>query len=549
MHEIAFLPFKTKPFPHQSEALDRFCKKPFFGLFWEMGTGKSKTAIDIAAYKYLNEQIDRVIVVAPNAVHQQWIDEQFPAHCCVPWKGFVYRTMHTKKYTKAMESFFETIAASDRDAFLPVLSVHIEAFQYEYVEPFIERFCKGARILWIVDEATRIKNPKALCTKRITRLRNTGSAQACVLTGTSLAKGPLGVWSIMEFLDRGIMGCTYTAFERKHSVLKKMSIDVKTRGGVTSFQKDVLINEAFFRRVKSALNRKRNEKGKELDGSDYQFIAMSFDLSMEDTLFIDKSSVFTRFKNIEPLKRQLSSVVAFLRKEECLQLPEKVYKEIVLPLGAEQKRILKELQRYAVATYGDEVLTVQHKVVLQTRGLQVCGGFFPQEQKDGGTLCVPIHEKNAKLEYIKELIDELGEQQFIVWAVFVPEIKMLAENLKDLVSLGTLYGETEQKEREQTITAFKEGRIQCLVANPKVGGFGLNFQNAGAQIWYSRSYSTETRLQAEDRSHRINVTQSPVYIDLVYDVQFEKDVLRVTKEGRDMNAYFNSKTVKNLLEV
>ena len=538
--------YKTHPFPHQEKALERFKDSQFFGLFWEMGTGKSKTAIDIASYKYETGQIDRVIVVAPNSVHQQWIDEQFPAHCNVNYKGFTYHTDHSKRFEDALKAFFTSL---DEGVFLPVLALHIEAFQYKTIEPLILRYCKGKRVFWVIDEATRIKNPKANCTQRITALRHVTNSSACVLTGTSLAKGPLGVWSIMEFLKKGLMGCSYTAFEKRHAVMKKMNLEFVKQGRTISYQKDVLINEDFFKRMKAVFEREKRNKG-ELRGADFQRIAFANNITMEDAIFIEKSSAFSRYKGIDKLKTMLSPVVSFLKKEECIELPEKVYKEVVLPLGKEQRRILKELQKYSVATYGNETLTIQHKVNLQIRGLQVCGGFFPKEvEGEERFICEPINEKNNKLEYIKDLIDELGDQSFIVWAVFVPELEMLCKELQPLVSTGLLYGGTDKGEREKVIEDFKAGKIQCLVANPQVGGYGLNFQNAGTQIWYSRNYSTEARLQAEDRSHRINVKNSPVYIDLVYDVAFEQDVLRVTKEGRDMNSYFNSKSVHDLLEV
>ena len=38
--------FKTKPFKHQLEALKISCDLEEFGLFLEMGTGKSKIIID-----------------------------------------------------------------------------------------------------------------------------------------------------------------------------------------------------------------------------------------------------------------------------------------------------------------------------------------------------------------------------------------------------------------------------------------------------------------------------------------------------------------------
>ena len=37
----------------------------------EQGTGKTKVALDTAAYLYLNGKIDTLVVIAPNGVHQE----------------------------------------------------------------------------------------------------------------------------------------------------------------------------------------------------------------------------------------------------------------------------------------------------------------------------------------------------------------------------------------------------------------------------------------------------------------------------------------------
>ena len=69
---------KTVPFDHQVTAYNRFKDSEYFALFADMGTGKSKIAIDIGAYKYNTGQIEAMLIIAPNNVHLQWEREQFP---------------------------------------------------------------------------------------------------------------------------------------------------------------------------------------------------------------------------------------------------------------------------------------------------------------------------------------------------------------------------------------------------------------------------------------------------------------------------------------
>ena len=67
--------FKTKPFKHQLKALEKSQGKRCFAYFMEMGTGKTKVAIDDVVNLYLEKKIDTVVVIAPNSVYQNWINE------------------------------------------------------------------------------------------------------------------------------------------------------------------------------------------------------------------------------------------------------------------------------------------------------------------------------------------------------------------------------------------------------------------------------------------------------------------------------------------
>ena len=84
--------FKTKPYKHQLDAFNKFKDREYFALFMDMGTGKTKTALDIAAYKFLKKEINAVLIIAPNNVHMQWIQEQVPIHLAVEHKCFVWES-------------------------------------------------------------------------------------------------------------------------------------------------------------------------------------------------------------------------------------------------------------------------------------------------------------------------------------------------------------------------------------------------------------------------------------------------------------------------
>ena len=73
-------PFKLKPFNHQREELFSHGLDSQRAIFWEQGTGKSKLTIDTACMLWLAKKINGVVVIAPNGVHRNWIEEELPAH-------------------------------------------------------------------------------------------------------------------------------------------------------------------------------------------------------------------------------------------------------------------------------------------------------------------------------------------------------------------------------------------------------------------------------------------------------------------------------------
>ena len=59
-----------KLWAHQKYAIEKYKDRPYFGLIFDMGLGKTLTATRIAEAK------DKpVLIIAPNALCKQWADE------------------------------------------------------------------------------------------------------------------------------------------------------------------------------------------------------------------------------------------------------------------------------------------------------------------------------------------------------------------------------------------------------------------------------------------------------------------------------------------
>ena len=90
-----------KLWPHQQYSIDKYKDRPFFGLLFSCGLGKTLTTIRIA------EEKDRpVLIIAPNALCQQWKDE-IEANKEKDWNVLICtsKTRHNKKFKETLEEF------------------------------------------------------------------------------------------------------------------------------------------------------------------------------------------------------------------------------------------------------------------------------------------------------------------------------------------------------------------------------------------------------------------------------------------------------------
>ena len=60
--------FKTETYEHQRVAFEKSWQRPAYALFMEMGTGKTKVAIDTLAALYEAGQVEAALIIAPKGV-------------------------------------------------------------------------------------------------------------------------------------------------------------------------------------------------------------------------------------------------------------------------------------------------------------------------------------------------------------------------------------------------------------------------------------------------------------------------------------------------
>ena len=66
-----------------------------------------------------------------------------------------------------------------------------------------------------------------------------------------------------------------------------------------------------------------------------------------------------------------------------------------------------------------------------------------------------------------------------------------------------------------------------FVGNPQTAGYGLTLTSAHNVVYFSNDFNLETRVQSEDRCHRIGQTQKVNYIDLVTEGTVDEHIVKI----------------------
>ena len=213
--------FKSKPFAHQSKALEMSWDKEVFAYFMEMGTGKSKVLIDNIAMLFNVGKINGALIIAPKGVYKNWFDSEIPNHMpdYIEKKVGLWRTDPNAKDLKPL---FSTGAE------LHILIMNVEAFSSKKGVDFAKKFLSCHNTIIGIDESTTIKNPQAKRTRAIVEL-GTKSKYRRILTGSPVTKSPLDLFAQCYFLHPYLLGHeSYYTFKVRYAVTKQINVSGRT---------------------------------------------------------------------------------------------------------------------------------------------------------------------------------------------------------------------------------------------------------------------------------------------------------------------------------
>ena len=203
--------YKTTPYEHQRNALIKGAKELNFAYFLEMGTGKTKVAIDNVAYLYQEKLINTAIVIAPNSVYKNWIKEIETHSPITDYTMFIWK---------------DDVKINYQIDKLNYVLMNIEALSHKSGFEFLLKLVinTGQKAMMIIDESTTIKNDKAKRSKNICKLSPHVKYKR-ILTGSPVTKSPLDLYQQCAFLSKDLLGYpSFVAFRARYAVMKQINM-------------------------------------------------------------------------------------------------------------------------------------------------------------------------------------------------------------------------------------------------------------------------------------------------------------------------------------
>lgn len=232
--------------------------------------------------------------------------------------------------------------------------------------------------------------------------------------------------------------------------------------------------------------------------------------------------------NLSELRDVLNESGIILRrtKEECLDLPEKVYQDVEVGVDNEleieyqkQFKILKE--DYYTRLKAGEIKSGGDAIVMM--------GYL---RRLSSAYKVP-----KTIEICKDLLEQ--SEAVVVFTEFTESAKQIADEF----GVGVLDGSLDIDSRQKMVEDFQDGKTKVFVGTIKAGGVGITLSKASYLVIHDLPWTPGDYNQATDRIHRIGQKRTcNIYNIFAKDIDYAIKSIIETK-SKNIDAVLNNSDI------
>jgi SWI/SNF-related matrix-associated actin-dependent regulator 1 of chromatin subfamily A len=221
--------------------------------------------------------------------------------------------------------------------------------------------------------------------------------------------------------------------------------------------------------------------------------------------------------NLEELNRRIKPVSIRRRKEDVLDLPDKIISPVYIELDDDDKVDYEtSVERY-----------------IQMREEQGKNISYAKKLVELSVLRRWVAEK--KLKHTKELINKSleSDKKVIVFTDYTSVVNTLKEEYKDICVV--INGETSQKDRQKAVEDFQNNpNVRLFIGNTVAAGVGLTLTAAEVVIVNDLNWTPANVDQSLDRAFRIGQTKDVICYFPLFDDTIDTIVYEVLDKKRDI---------------
>lgn len=426
---------------HQVEAIRRGLTSQDIFLAMEMGTGKSRTTIEILRRRYHeNGRLMKTLIISPVIVCDNW-KREFGMYSKINQKDIIVLTQSGKVRCR---EFIKAVGDN-----LERAKIIITNYNGLLMDDLYALINQWKPEILVVDESHKVKGHTSKTAKKLMFVSD-NTKHNILLTGTPILNSPADLWMQFRVLDSGdTFGKNFFAFRAQYF----RDANAQWAGKQGYFPKFVPAPGAYEtiqEKIKPKMMRALKKDCLDLPPLVRQEVRV--ELSTEQKrMYKEMKDEFVAFVEDQKKKQNLT-VVANLAVTKAMRLQQ------------------------IVTGYAN---TVEH----------------------GEVRLADI----PRLKALEELLEDITpEHKVIVWAVFKENYRMikdLCERMK--IEYAEIHGDISNAQRIEEMDRFRtDPKCRVVIANQSAGGAGINLVEASYSIYYSKGYSLEHELQSESRNHR-----------------------------------------------
>ena len=424
---------KTELFPYQQAAVDKLMPLKVGALYMEMGTGKTRTTLELIQRRIELGRVDHVLWLCPCSVRENLkTDIQYHAE---------------EAFVKIAVYGIESLSSSIR--------------LYEQLLKYV----KAKTTMIVVDESNLVKNSKAIRTQRITDLASLCKYRI-ILNGTPISRNEVDFFAQWYILDWRILGYrSFWSFAKNH-----IEYDPDIRGKIR------------------------------------------------------------RTLNVDYLVEKMAPYSYLISKDECFKLPCKSYDDYSYDMTYEQERHYDNIMDYMLSLLNEQKPATVYRMFSAAQA--VISGLWVRD-KDEHLIHRPMFlnpKDNPRIKTLLNIISDV-DSQAIIFSKYTHEIQAILSTLPDAIGF---YGGITPAKRQENLEKFRNKKVRFLVANKVCAGYGLNLQFCNTIIFYSNDWDWATRIQAEDRVHRLGQKNDVKIYDIIANRSLDKRIIRCLRRKENL---------------